>query len=132
MSWKVIWTPGCLCIGPVIIHLFYFNELDTFHNIHFTFYSQPNANNIITAIIYREISNSLKPKTLDLIIVNHIWRVGSVVKSTCCFCRGPGVQFSAPILYLISLCNFSLRGSNTIFWSPWSLGMCVVYIIICR
>lgn len=106
-------------LSIVIINLFYFNELDTFHNIHFTFYSQSTASNIIKANIYGKISKSLKPKILDLITVTHIWGLGSVVKSTCYFCRGPRVRFSAPSWYLTTLCNFSLRGTNTLFWSLW-------------
>lgn len=109
-SWGFVHRPRI-----VITNLFYFNELDTFYNIHSTFCFQPNGSNIIKEIIYGKISKSLKPKILHWIAMNCVCRVGSVVKSTCFLCRGSWVRFSAPTWYLRTLYNFNIMGSNTLF-----------------
>jgi hypothetical protein len=43
---------------------------------------------------------------------------GSVVKSTCCFCRGASSVSSTSVRSLTATSNSSLRGSDTVFYSP--------------
>ena len=44
------------------------------------------------------------------------WRDGSMVKSTACFSRGPGFDFSVPMWGLTTVCNLSTRRSNALSW----------------
>ena len=58
------------------------------------------------------------------------WRDGSALKSTSYSSRGP--RFSSQPQRLSAICNYSSRGSNTLFWPLWALHTYVVQRYTCR
>jgi hypothetical protein len=61
---------------------------------------------------------------LTLRKITRHWRDGSAVKSTVCCYKRPPVQPPALLWWLTTICNFSSREFDTLFWLPWALHGC--------
>ena len=60
------------------------------------------------------------------LLKHQCWQGGSAVLSTCYSYEGPGFSSQQQARRLTAICNYSFRGSNTLFWHPQALGMQVV------